>query len=521
MTYEIAPSHIAADISTSVDATAEIREESMLDAAARRVADSETASVAQKDSHTIEGMKAMRKESDSLGSRIVPAAAYWGIHTQRAIENFPVSGVAVSSHPELIHAYALIKQACARANAELGGISDEQLALIDQACSEVFAGAFDDQFPVDVLQGGAGTSTNMNVNEVIANRALEIGGYKRGAYDVINPNDTVNKSQSTNDTYPAACRLALVFALRPVIRSARALAMSFRTLARRSKDMVKLGRTQLQDAVPMTFGQEFGAYASVLEDDVAKLTAQIDALCVVNLGGTAIGTGICADARFRSLVAHKLSYVSGLSIRSAEDAIAATSDMADFVDVSSQLKRLAVHLGKTCNDIRLLASGPQSGLQEIHIPARQAGSSIMPGKVNPVIAECVNQAVFTIFGMDATVTAAAEAGQLQLNAFEPVTVHVLLTGMGVLAKAMDTLRVNLVDGIEPNEELGRYRAEHSASIATSLNGYLGYAGACHVAKRALREGRSVKEVALEEGNIRAEVLDDVLDPANLTHAAEE
>ncbi len=460
----------------------------------------------------------MRVEHDSLGAKQVPADVYWGIHTQRAIENFPVSGIPVSSHPVLVHSYALIKQACARANAELGGITAEQCDLIDRACSDVFAGAFDDQFPVDVLQGGAGTSTNMNVNEVIANRALEIGGYERGTYSVIHPNDTVNKSQSTNDTYPAACRLALIFALRPLMQSLRALSMSFQALARRSADMVKLGRTQLQDAVPMTFGQEFGAFGSILDDDLAKLSVQSDALRVVNLGGTAIGTGICSDARFRGLVVRKLSYVSGLSIRSANDPIAATSDMADFVDISSQLKRLAVHLGKICNDLRLLASGPQSGLEEIHIPARQAGSSIMPGKVNPVIPECVNQSVFTIFGMDATVTAAAEAGQLQLNAFEPVTVHVLLSGIDVLAKAMDTLRVNCVDGIEPNEKLGRFRAEHSASIATSLNGYLGYEGACHVAKRALHEGRTVKEVAAEEGTVRKEVLDDVLDPMNLTRA---
>lgn len=464
------------------------------------------------------GTAAVRIEHDSLGAKQVPADVYWGVHTQRAIENFAVSGIPVSSHPELIRAYALIKQACARANAELGGITAEQLELIDQACSEMYAGDFDDQFPVDVLQGGAGTSTNMNVNEVIANRALEIGGYQRGTYMPVHPNDTVNKSQSTNDTYPAACRLALVFALRPVIRSARALALSFQRLARRSSTMVKLGRTQLQDAVPMTFGQEFGAFGTVLDDDVAKLASQIDSLCVLNLGGTAIGTGICADARFRSLVVSKLSYVSGLTIREANDPIAATSDMGDFVDLSSQLKRLAVHLGKIANDIRLLASGPQAGLAEIHIPARQAGSSIMPGKVNPVIPECVNQSVFTIFGMDATVTAAAEGGQLQLNAFEPVTVHMLLTGMGVLAHAMDTLRVNCVDGIKPNERLGRERAERSASIATSLNGYLGYEGACHLAKRALREGRTVKDVALEEGNVRAEVLDDVLDPMNLTRA---
>ncbi|PLS30758.1 aspartate ammonia-lyase [Bifidobacterium margollesii] len=460
--------------------------------------------------------RATRTEHDCIGSLPVPAKAYWGIHTQRAIENFPISGIPVSHHPELIRAYALVKQACARANAELGGITQTQCRLIDAACRDLYDGRLNDQFPVDVLQGGAGTSTNMNVNEVIANRALEIAGHRRGDYRLIHPNDTVNKSQSTNDTYPAACRLALIFALRRLIRSGEALAMSFMALSHRTDHIVKLGRTQLQDAVPMTFGQEFGAYHSVLCDDVRQLNAEIGRLSTVNLGGTAIGTGICADPRFRETVVKHLRYVSGICVTAAKDSIAATSDMGDFVDTSSAMKRMAVHLGKIANDIRLLTSGPQAGLVEIHIPARQAGSSIMPGKINPVIPESVNQSVFTVMGMDTTVAFASEAGQLQLNAFEPVVVHSLLDGMTILAHAMDTLRANCVDGITVNAELGRERAEHSASLATSLNGYVGYEEAVRLAKKALAEGRSVHDVAVDEGRIRKEILDDVLDPLKLS-----
>ncbi|MBW3088939.1 aspartate ammonia-lyase [Bifidobacterium sp. 82T24] len=460
--------------------------------------------------------EATRTEHDCIGELQVPLNAYWGIHTQRAIENFPVSGVPVSRHPELIQAYALVKQACARANVKLGGITTTQGRLIDAACRDIYNGGFNDQFPVDVLQGGAGTSTNMNMNEVVANRALEIGGHKKGDYAFIHPNDTVNKSQSTNDTYPAAVRLSLIFALRTLIRSCDALAMSFLALSHRTEDIVKLGRTQLQDAVPMTFGQEFGAFHTVLANDSRKLNDEIARLAVVNLGGTAIGTGICADARFRGLVTKELRSVSGVSVSAAEDPIAATSDMADFVDTSSNIKRLAVHLGKIANDIRLLTSGPQAGLVEIHIPARQAGSSIMPGKINPVIPECVNQSVFTVMGMDTTVSCAAEAGQLQLNAFEPVIAHSLLDGMRILAHAMDTLRTNCVEGITVNEQVGLARATNSASLATSLNGYVGYEEAVRLAKKALAEGRSVHDVAMDEGVVRKEILDDVLDPLKLT-----
>jgi aspartate ammonia-lyase len=459
-----------------------------------------------------------RLEHDCIGSLDVPANAYWGIHTQRALSNFPVSGVAVSSHPELIGAYAVVKQACAMANRDLGGISHEQCTLITQACIDVRGGHFDAQFPIDVLQGGAGTSTNMNMNEVIANRALEVGGYARGDYDVIHPNDDVNKSQSTNDTYPCAIRLALISAFADAAHSAQLLSASFASLAKRTMTKVTLGRTQLQDAVPMTFGQEFTAFASLLDDDATTMRNQRAPLSTVNLGGTAIGTGICADVRFRQAAADYLAQLTNLPIALAPDPIAATSDTADFVTASGVIRNCAIHLGKIANDIRLLSSGPRAGLAEISIPAQQAGSSIMPGKINPVIAECVNQSVFTVIGLDATVCSAAQAGQLQLNAFEPVIAHSLLTGMHLLARAMDTLRTNCVEGMAVNAQRGLDEARRCASLATSLIGHVGYEKAAEIAKTALDCDISVHEAALRSGSIRAEVLDDILDPVKLARA---
>jgi aspartate ammonia-lyase len=472
------------------------------------------------DANTLRGaststMMSNRIEHDCIGSLSVPAEAYWGIHTERAISNFPVSGIPVSHHPELIHAFAIVKRACALANRDLGGISKEQWGLIDTACVEVASGAFDDQFPTDVLQGGAGTSTNMNANEVIANRALELGGKAKGDYTLIHPNDHVNKSQSTNDTYPAAARLAIIDALDTFITSARGLSSSLRSLAQRTMYDVTIGRTQLQDAVPMTFGQEFMAFANVLESDISAIEDQRKPLSTMNLGGTAIGTGICSDARFRSYAATHLGKLTGLPITVAVDPIAATSDVADFVMTSSLLKRNATHLGKMANDLRLLSSGPRAGFAEINIPARQAGSSIMPGKVNPVIPECVNQSVFMVMGMDTTVSFAAEAGQLQLNAFEPVMVHAILESISILSKAMDTLRANCIEGIEINAKSSHDQAQRCASLATSLIGHIGYEQAVEVAKTAMAENITVRESAEREGSIRPEILDDILNPLEL------
>lgn len=458
-----------------------------------------------------------RIEHDCIGSAEIPAEAYWGIHTLRAIDNFPVSGITVSDHPELIRAYAQVKQACARANGELSNINAYQAALIDRACEDVASGELNDQFPVDVLQGGASTSTNMNMNEVIANRALELGHHARGEYDIIHPNDTVNKSQSTNDTYPAACRLALIGASGMLVDRTSQLVDAFRALSERTMPIVKIGRTQLQDAVPMTFGQEFGGFASQLDADARLLSSQQTLLAVVNLGGTAIGTGICADARFRERAIRHLAALTDLPIRAADDSVGATSDVGDFVTLSGAIKRTALHLGKIANDLRLLASGPRAGFEEIHLPARQAGSSIMPGKVNPVIPECVNQCVFMIMGMDATISCAAEAGQLQLNAFEPVMLHALLTGMHTLASAMDTLREHCVSGITVNEQAGMDEVMRSSSLATALIGYIGYERAMTIAQEALVRNTTVREIAQKEKVLSPELLDSILDPHNLTH----
>ncbi|MFT8330566.1 MAG: aspartate ammonia-lyase [Bifidobacterium psychraerophilum] len=456
-----------------------------------------------------------RIEHDCVGSLPVPSQAYWGIHTQRAIENFPVSGIAVSHHPELIHAYATVKRACAMANRDLGGITKDQWNLIDSACTDVASGAFDDQFPTDVLQGGAGTSTNMNVNEVIANRALELGGYEKGSYTLIHPNDHVNKSQSTNDSYPAAARLAIIEALNGLLKSMGMLSRAFRALGERTMQDVTIGRTQLQDAVPMTFGQEFSAFASLLESDAKAIHAERSPLATLNLGGTAIGTGICADARFRKCSIQHAASLTGLPITAADDPIAATSDTADFVMTSALLKRSATHLGKIANDLRLLSSGPRAGIAEIMLPPRQAGSSIMPGKVNPVIPECVNQSVFMVMGMDTTVSFAAEAGQLQLNAFEPVIVHAILESIGILGKAMDTLRINCVEGIRVNAETAEDSTRRCASLATSLIGHIGYEQAVGVAQTAMSQNITVREAAGLEGSIRPEILDDILNPLEL------
>lgn len=422
-----------------------------------------------------------RLEHDCIGQMEVPANVYWGIHTQRAIGNFPVSGITDSQHPELIRAYATVKRACAIANEELGLIDPAKAEAIRAACLEIEAGKLADQFPVDVMQGGAGTSSNMNMNEVIANRALEIAGRQRGDYTYIHPNDDVNKSQFTNDTYPAACKLALIDAIGPLAESTKKLAKAFHDLADKHINDVTIGRTQLQDAVPMTYGQEFHAFATLLKSDLAAFDRVVPLLAQLNLGATAIGTGICADLRFRK----------------------------------SAIKSLAVHLKKAADDLRLLNSGPRCGFNDLNVPARQAGSSIMPAKVNPVIPECVNQCCFTIFGMDVTVNWAVAEGQLQLNAFDPVMVHELLTGMALLTRAMETFRVNCVEGIEINADLGRSYAQSSPSISAALNHYIGYEHAADIAAEAVHTGRTVREVAGERTDLPAEQLDEILDPIRL------
>ncbi|NEG96201.1 aspartate ammonia-lyase [Bifidobacterium sp. SMB2] len=459
---------------------------------------------------------ATRLEHDCIGSLEVPAKAYWGIHTARALENFQVSNIPDSTHPQLIKAYATIKRACVTANEELGLIPGVQAGAIRQACMEIEGGRWMNQFPVDVFQGGAGTSTNMNMNEVIANRALELAGHKKGDYEFIHPNDDVNKSQSTNDTYPAACKLALIDALGPLAQSTDRLARAFHRLADRHANDVTVGRTQLQDAVPMTYGQQFHAFASFLKSDIAQFERLVPRLAVLNLGATAIGTGICANVDFRASATRHLAKMTGLPITAAPDPVAAVTDMSVYVAVSSAVKNLAIHLKKAADDLRLLNSGPNSGFNDINVPARQAGSSIMPGKVNPVIPECVNQCVFSVFGMDTTVQWAASEGQLQLNAFDPVIIHSLLSGMELITRVMDVFREECVNGITVNVEVGRRYAETTPSIAASLNEAIGYDDAVEIAKEAEASGRTVREVAGEKTSLPAKTLDELLDPITLS-----
>ncbi|NEG79245.1 aspartate ammonia-lyase [Bifidobacterium avesanii] len=458
---------------------------------------------------------ATRLEHDCIGELEVPADVYWGIHTQRAIGNFTVSGLPDSSHPQLVRAYATVKRACAEANEELGLVPHDKARAIIAACQEIEAGKLADQFPVDVLQGGAGTSTNMNANEVIANRALEILGRPRGDYETIHPNDDVNRSQSTNDTYPAACKIALIDAIGPLAEETRKLARAFHDLADRHADDVTIGRTQLQDAVPMTYGQEFHAFASFLKADTAALERVVPQLTSLNLGATAIGTGICADLRFRKAATEHLARITGLPITAAPDPIAAMTDMSAYIAVSQTAKNLAIHLKKAADDLRLLNSGPHDGFNDLNVPARQAGSSIMPGKVNPVIPESVDQVCFRVFGMDTTVTWAASEGQLQLNAFDPVIIHELLKGINLLVNAMRMFRERCVDGITINAAVGRRYAASSPSIAAALNPLIGYEHAADIAKEAAESGRTVREVAGERTGLPAEQLDALLDTTAL------
>ena len=457
-----------------------------------------------------------RIEHDCIGEMAIPGDVYWGIHTQRAIGNFTVTGIPDAKHPQLVRAYATIKRACAEANRELGLIDGEAASAIIAACMEIENGALADQFPVDVLQGGAGTSLNMNMNEVLANRALEIMGRPRGDYARIHPNDHVNHSQSTNDTYPAAAKLALVDALGPLAEETRRLMRAFHELADRHINDVTIGRTQLQDAVPMTHGQQFHAFATFLKTDLAELEALVPRLTVLNLGGTAIGTGICADLRFREAATAHLARISGLPVTAAPDPIAAVTDMSAYIAVSQSVKNLAIHLKKAADDLRLLNSGPHCGLGDLTVPARQAGSSIMPGKVNPVIPECVDQCCFMVFGMDTTVTWAAAEGQLQLNAFDPVIIHTLLAGMDTITRAMAMFRERCVEGIRVDTEVGRRHAASSPSTSASLNDAIGYERAADIARRAAESGRTVRDVAGELSGLPDDELDRLLDPIALS-----
>jgi aspartate ammonia-lyase len=457
-----------------------------------------------------------RVETDSLGQRRIPADAYWGIHTSRALENFPIAQRPISVYSTFIDALAMVKLAAARANAEIGAIDAHKAELIEAACQEVLDGKLHDQFVVGIIQGGAGTSTNMNANEVIANRALELGGWKKGDYARIHPIDDVNRSQSTNDTYPTALKIALSLLLRSLLDELWALRESFSRKSVEFKHVLKVGRTQLQDAVPMTLGQEFHGFATTLGEDYERLKETIWLLSEVNIGATAIGTGITADPRYSISAVHHLSRISGLDLETAPDLIESTSDAGAFMSFSGALKRSAVKLSKICNDLRLLSSGPQAGFGEINLPPRAAGSSIMPGKVNPVIPEVVNQVAFSIIGADATVTAAAEGGQLQLNAFEPVIANFLLQSITWLRQACLTLRVNCIDGITANEERLETMVGSNIGVITALTPHIGYAAAAALAKTALLTNRNVADLVVEAGLMPRERVTKLLSPARLS-----
>lgn len=463
---------------------------------------------------------ATRIDHDLIGDRDVPASAYWGVHTLRAVENFPITGQTLATAPDLIVALAAIKEAAAEANRDLGLLDPARAEAIIAACREIRAGALHDQFVVDLIQGGAGTSTNMNANEVIANRALEIMGHARGDYQHLHPNEHVNMGQSTNDVYPTALKLAAWTGIHRLAEAMGILRAAFAGKAAEFADVLKMGRTQLQDAVPMTLGQEFGTYALMLSEDESRLTEAAQLICEINLGATAIGTGITSHPLYAAKAREALVRITGIDLITAPDLIEATQDCGAFVQLSGVLKRIAVKLSKTCNDLRLLSSGPRAGLNEINLPAMQAGSSIMPGKVNPVIPEVVNQVAFEVIGNDMTITMAAEAGQLQLNAFEPVIFYSLHRSVTHLTAACLTLERNCIRGITANRDRLRDMVEQSIGIVTALNPYIGYRNATEVALEAHRTGRGVVEIVLERGLMRKEELDTVLRPETLTRPSE-
>ena len=457
-----------------------------------------------------------RREHDLLGERDVPESALYGVQTLRAMENFAISGVELREFPTLISAIAAVKEAAAIANRELGILDDDQADAIIGACREIRDGKHHEHFRVDMIQGGAGTSTNMNANEVIANRALELLGHSRGEYEFLSPNSHVNLSQSTNDVYPTAVKLAMHSSIEDLKHAMGALAGAFLLKGEEFAPHLKMGRTQLQDAVPMTLGQEFTAFAHTMLEDVDRLTEAQALIREINMGATAIGTGITAPAGYAELVRGHLSGIVGLELITAPDLVEATADTGVFVQLSGVVKRCAVKLSKICNDLRLLSSGPRSGFGEINLPAMQPGSSIMPGKVTPVIPEVVNQVCFDVIGGDVTVTMAAEGGQLQLNVFEPIIAYRLLRGMIILSRACEVLRTRCVEGITANVERMRYFVEHSIGIVTALVPILGYEKSTEIAKEALESGRGVYDLVCEKGLMTRQELDHALNPDTMT-----
>lgn len=458
-----------------------------------------------------------RIEHDFLGELAIPDDVYYGVQTFRALENFNISNTKISDFPEFINAFAYVKKAAAMANYELGLLPENIFKAICKACDEILGGKFHKQFPVDCIQGGAGTSVNMNANEVIANRALEIMGHKKGEYQYCHPNNHVNCSQSTNDAYPTALHLALYSKVTRLSRVMQYLHDGFYEKGEDFHDIVKMGRTQLQDAVPMTLGMEFTAYATTLNVEMRRLNNAARYLLKVNMGATAIGTGICSPVGYAELCVAKLKEVSRLNVVLSPNLIEATWDTGVYVQVSAAIKSAAIKISKICNDLRLLSSGPRCGFNEINLPQLQPGSSIMPGKVNPVIPEVVNQVCFDIIGKDITVTFASEAGQLELNVMEPIIALSLFTGIDRLTKAVRTLQEKCVDGITANADICRKLVENSIGIVTALMPHIGYEASSDIAREALEKNASVYELVLKRKLLTKEKLDLILSPEQMLH----
>lgn len=459
----------------------------------------------------------IRIERDSLGELAVPADAYWGIHTARALINFPITRRAIYNYPDLVIAFAAVKLAAARANAKLGDLEESKAVAIEQACREIMDGALHAEFRVGVIQGGAGTSTNMNANEVIANRALEILGHEKGDYALLHPIDDVNRSQSTNDTYPTSIKFAMGLGLIRLIAEYEALSDAFRAKGREFSDVLKIGRTQMQDAVPMTVGQEFAGWAHTLSEDRAALSAVIPILAEMNLGATAIGTGITADPRYAAAVRDELNLLSPVVITTAPDLIEATSDTGSFMTLSGVLKRAAVKLSKICNDLRLLSSGPQAGIGELRLPARQAGSSIMPGKVNPTQCEAMTMVCCQIFGNQTTITIAGSQGHFELNVYKPVMAHCMLQSIQLMSDASRSLTEHCIVGIRADEKRIDELMRRSLMLVTALAPKIGYDNAAKVAKTAHANGTTLKEEAIRLGLVTAAEFDRLVKPEKMTH----
>ncbi len=463
----------------------------------------------------MERLEKTRIESDLLGSREVPEEALYGVQTLRAMENFPISSFKLSQYPLFIKGLAITKMGAAMANHKLGLLTDEVANAIIEACREIIDGKHHEQFPIDMIQGGAGTSTNMNANEVIANRALEIMGYKRGDYAHCSPNDHVNCSQSTNDAYPTAIHIGLYDTYLDFVPHFEELIRSFERKAEEFKNVIKMGRTQWQDAVPMTLGQTFGGFASILRNELSHLEAAAKELLTINMGATAIGTGICAEPNYAMMSTDAIAEITGHRYVLASDLVGATSDTSSLAGFSSALKMIALKMNKICNDLRLLSSGPRCGLNEINLPPMQPGSSIMPGKVNPVIPEVMNQIAYKVIGNDLCVAMSSEAAQMELNPMEPVIAQCCFESAEIMMNGFDTLRTRCIDGITANEEVCRTHVHNSVGIITALNPVIGYKNSTKIAKEAMETGRPVYDLILEHDILSKEDLDVIMKPENM------